>query len=135
MILDTSAVVAVLRGEPDAAAHLAAMRQADVLRISAATLVELSVVVDARRDPVVSRRLDELLDALGVVVEPFTATHAAAARHAYRDYGRGSGHAAGLNLGDCFSYALAAVTGEALLFKGADFVETDLRPALGDTSA
>ncbi|MEJ5943698.1 type II toxin-antitoxin system VapC family toxin [Pseudokineococcus basanitobsidens] len=135
MILDTSAVVAVLRGEPDAEDHLAAMSRADVLRISAATLVELSVVVDARRDPVLSRRLDELLDALDVVVEPFTATHAAVARDAYRDYGKGSGHPAGLNLGDCFSYALASVTGEALLFTGDDFGETDLRPALDETSA
>ncbi|ROP34555.1 type II toxin-antitoxin system VapC family toxin [Pseudokineococcus lusitanus] len=130
MILDTSAVVAVLRGEPDADRHLAAMEGAEVLRLSAATLVELSVVVDGRRDPVLSRRLDELLDLLGVVVEPLTSKQAALARQAYRDYGKGSGHPAGLNLGDCFTYALAAATGEALLFTGRDFAATDLRPAL-----
>lgn len=130
MILDTSAVVAVLRGEEDAHRHLAAMEGADRLRMSAATLVELTIVVDARRDPVLSRRLDELLDVLGVEVEPFDAEQAVLARRAYRDYGKGSGHAAGLNLGDCFTYALAAVSGEALLFKGDDFAATDLTAAL-----
>ncbi|WP_298990259.1 type II toxin-antitoxin system VapC family toxin [uncultured Pseudokineococcus sp.] len=134
MIVDTSAVVAVLRGEQDAHRHLAAMEGADRLRMSAATLVELAVVVDARRDPVLSRRLDELVDVLGVEVQPFTAEQAAVARRAYRDYGKGSAHAAGLNLGDCFAYALAAVTGEALLFKGDDFAATDLMAALDDAS-
>ncbi|WP_298805863.1 type II toxin-antitoxin system VapC family toxin [uncultured Pseudokineococcus sp.] len=130
MIVDTSAVVAVLRGEEDAHRHLAAMEGADRLRMSAATLVELTIVVDTRRDPVLSRRLDELLDVLGVEVEPFDAEQAVLARRAYRDYGKGSGHAAGLNLGDCFTYALAAVSGEALLFKGDDFAATDLSAAL-----
>ena len=132
MIVDTSAVVAVLREEPDAEQYLEALVDAPVVRISAATLVELSVVVDRQRDPVLSRRLDELLTAVGVVVEPFTAQHAVAARQAYRDFGKGSGHRAGLNLGDCFTYALATASGESLLSKRSDFSETDLRPALDD---
>ena len=132
MIVDTSAVVAVLREEPDAERHLQALVDAPVVRISAATLVELSVVVDGQRDPVLSRRLDEVLSAVGAIVEPFTAEHAAAARQAYRDFGKGSGHRAGLDLGDCFAYALADVSGESLLYKGADFSETDLRSALAD---
>ena len=87
-------------------------------------------MVDGARDPVISRRLDELLALYAVRVEPFTAEHAALARAAYRDYGRGSGHPAKLNLGDCSSYALARATGEPLLFKGDDFSETDLVAAL-----
>lgn len=127
---DTSALVAVLRGEDDADDHLEALASAAVNRISAATLVETTAVVDGPRDPVISRRLDELLALYDVTVEPITAAQAALARAAYRGYGRGSGHPAKLNLGDCFSYALARVTGEPLLFTGDDFTATDLRPAL-----
>lgn len=130
MILDSSAVVAILRGEEDADDHLEALASAVHNRISAATLVETTTVVDAARDPVISRRLDELLTLFDVVVEPFTAEHAVLARAAYRDYGRGSGHPAKLNLGDCCSYALAKEKGEPLLFKGDDFAVTDLRSAL-----
>jgi ribonuclease VapC len=91
--------------------------------------VELGAVIDQARDAVASRRVDELLEVAGAVIEPLTADQARIAREAFRDFGRGSGHAAGLNLGDCFAYALAKATGEALLFKGADFSATDIRPA------
>lgn len=130
MIVDTSAIVAILRGEDDAEQHMAALVDARRPRLSAATYVEAAVVVDAVGDPVLSRRFDDLLGAVGAVIEPLTAEHASIARQAYRDFGRGSGHPARLNPGDCFSYALARATDEPLLFKGADFAMTDLRPAL-----
>lgn len=130
MIVDTSAVVAVLRGEADAAIYQEALATASTVRMSAATLVETGAVIDSARDPVISRRLDELLTLLEAVVEPFTPEQATVARAAYRDFGRGSGHPAHLNLGDCFSYALARTTGETLLFKGEDFGHTDVRSAL-----
>ena len=87
-------------------------------------------MIDSARDPIASRTLDDLIDNFKIVVEPFTAEQAQIARQAYRDYGKGSGHRAQLNFGDCFSYALARVKREPLLFKGDDFVHTDVRPAL-----
>jgi ribonuclease VapC len=129
VIVDTSVLIAILRGEPEADEFIDALVSADTRRMSAPTYVETAAVVDANHDPVLSRRLDELVDAAGVEVEPFTERHASIARQAYRDFGRGSGHPARLNLGDCFSYALAAAAGEPLLFKGDDFSHTDLRPA------
>jgi ribonuclease VapC len=130
VIVDTSALVAILRREPDADDLIEALLAADTRRMSAPTYVETAAVVDANRDPVLSRRLDELIDAAALGIEPFTDQHARTARQAYRDFGRGSGHPARLNLGDCFAYALAAATQEPLLFTGDDFVHTDLRPAL-----
>ena len=131
MIIDTSAVAAILRDEPDADRYVDAIARAPERMISAATYVECAVVVDANGDPVLSRRLDDLLAAAAVTVEPFTPRQAEMARQAYRDFGRGSGHPAALNLGDCFAYALARDTGQALLFKGADFSHTDIMSALG----
>jgi ribonuclease VapC len=131
VIVDTSAVVAILRNEPEASSFIDALVQADRCRMSAATYVEASVVVDANRDPVLSRRFDDLLAAAAVQIEPLTAEQAALARQAYVDFGKGSGHPAKLNLGDCFAYALARATGEALLFQGDDFSATDLRSAIG----
>ncbi len=130
MIVDTSAVIAVLRGEPDADRHIGALSTATVARMSAATFVETAVVVDSQRDPVLSGRLDDLVSAVPITVEPLTKRQAELARQAYRDFGKGSGHPARLNLGDCFSYALARDTGEPLLFKGDDFSQTDLGMAL-----
>ena len=127
MIIDTSAIVAILLGEPEAADFIDALLDAPTARMSAATYVEAAVVVDANRDPVLSARFDELAAEIEVV--PMTRDHANAARQAYRDYGRGTGHPARLNLGDCFAYALARTSGEPLLFKGNDFVHTDLLPA------
>lgn len=130
MIVDTSALVAILRGEHDADRYLEALVDAVSVSVSVATLVEASAVVDAARDPGLSRRLDELLSAAGAEVVPFTATQAALARQAYRDFGKGSGHPAHLNLGDCFAYALTKDAGEPLLFKGDDFSHTDVVPAV-----
>jgi ribonuclease VapC len=131
VIVDTSALVAIVMGEPDAAQFAAALEAAPTCRISAGTYLELSVVIDRARDPLVSRRLDQILQEGRFVVEALTESQARIAREAYRDFGRGSGHRARLNLGDCFAYALARELGEPLLFKGDDFVHTDIESALG----
>jgi ribonuclease VapC len=130
MIIDTSAVIAILRGEPDADRYISAFSHVAEPLISAGTYLETAIVIDANRDPVLSRRLDELLDTARVRVVPVTKRQAEIARQAYRDFGNGSGHSAGLNLGDCFAYALACDSGEPLLFKGEDFTETDVMSAL-----
>jgi ribonuclease VapC len=130
VIVDTSALIAILRDEPEAAACAAAIEAAPHRRISAANFVEAAIVIDAARDPVASRRFDELLNEAQLIVESVTEVHARIAREAYRDFGRGSGHPARLNFGDCFAYALARARGEPLLFKGDDFSPTDISPAL-----
>ncbi len=129
MIVDSSAIVAILYDEPERAHFNDLIEASEVVRISAATLVEASVVVDSLNDPILTRKLDELIRFGGFVIEPFTVEQASIAREAYADFGKGSGHPAGLNLGDCFSYALAYATGEPLLFKGDDFRHTDVCPA------
>ena len=129
MILDTSAVVAILRVEPDALEYASAIEGALIRRISAANYLEVCLVIDGRRDPVASREVDEFFTQAKVVIEPVTEEQARIARWAYRDFGRGSGHPANLNFGDCFAYALAKTSGEPLLFKGADFPHTDVRIA------
>lgn len=134
MIVDTSALLAILRDEPAAPACALAIENAPALRISAASFLEAAVVIDASRDPIASRRLDDLLHAAAFVIEPVTEQQARIGREAYRDFGRGSGHPAQLNFGDCFSYALARVAGEPLLFKGRDFIHTDVESALNDAS-
>ena len=130
MIVDTSALLAILRDEPDALAYAQAIEAAAVRRISAGTLLETAIVIDASGDPVASRKLDELVRVAGIVVVPFTEEHLRIGRQAYRGFGKGRGHPAQLNFGDCFAYALAISTGEPLLFKGSDFGRTDVRPAL-----
>ncbi len=130
MIVDTSAFIAILRGEPDADRYVDALARAAEPLVSAGTYVETAIVVDASRDPVLSGRLDDLLGVTGVKVEPLTKRHADIARRAYRDFGRGSGHPAGLNLGDCFAYALSRAAGKPLLYKGDDFGRTDVLAAL-----
>lgn len=133
MIVDTSALVAILRLEDDGRLYERAIEQSPVNRISAGTFLEVSIVIDRARDPLISRRLDEFLAVAAFVVEPVTESQARIAREAYRDFGKGSGHRAGLNYGDCFAYALARDLNEPLLFKGDDFVHTDIpyvgRPA------
>jgi ribonuclease VapC len=106
------------------------MEGAEVVRISAATYFETSIVIDAYRIPKLSSRLDEFFQQPEIVIEPVTVDQARIARQAYRDYGKGSGHPAQLNFGDCFSYALARDKREPILFKGDDFSHTDLRSAL-----
>lgn len=130
MIVDTSAIVAVLRAEPGWERFDEALRADPDPQMSAATYTELGVVVDRLEDPVISRRLDSLLTAWGITIVAFNADQARIARRAYADFGRGSGHRAGLNLGDCFTYALTAECGEPLLFKGEDFTHTDIQSAL-----
>ncbi len=133
MIIDTSALISILRAEDDAGDMARAIEKAQVRRISAANFVETAVVIDASRDPVASRRFDELVEAAELSVEAVTFDQARIARDAYRDFGKGSGHKARLNFGDCFAYALAKTAGEALLFKGDDFGYTDVTPALPDS--
>jgi ribonuclease VapC len=127
MILDTSAIVAVLQDEPEAESFALAVERNRPVRISAANWLEAAVVVDGNRSPALSRRFDEFMLQAGVEIEPVTARQAELAREAYRAYGRGSGHPAHLNFGDCFAYALAMERDEALLFKGKDFANTDVR--------
>lgn len=98
--------------------------------MSAGTFLECSIVIDGRRDPLFSREFDEFMNRFEIEVVPVDVDQARVAREAYRDYGRGSGHPAKLNFGDCFAYALASVTDEPLLYKGDDFVHTDIRSAL-----
>jgi len=130
VIVDTSALIAILRDEQDAATFAEAIAAAATVRMSAANYVELGAVIDSARDPVASRRVDELLNVAGIGIEPVTRAQARRARDAYRDFGKGSGHRAALNFGDCFAYALATDLGEPLLFKGTDFAQTDVESAL-----
>lgn len=131
MILDTSAVIAILRDEPEALRFAQAIQDAGQRRISAVNYVEAAAVIDGSRDPVASRRFDDLLREAKVTIEPVTQVQAKIARDAYRDFGKGSGHPARLNFGDCFAYALTKVIGEPLLFKGDDFSHTDIASVLG----
>lgn len=130
MILDASAIIAILRNEPEALDFLHAMAEARICRVSAVSYVETAAVVDGSRDPIASRRFDDLFREGEFVIEPVTEAQARIAREAYRDFGKGSGHPAKLNLGNCFSYALAKAKGESILFKGEDFSHTDLSPAI-----
>ncbi len=130
MIVDTSALIAILSDEEDAMVYTTAIANATVSRISAANYVETAAVIDASRDPIASRRFDDLLREARVVIEPVTEAQARIAREAFRDFGRGSGHPARLNIGDCFAYALARARNERLLFKGEDFSHTDITPAV-----
>jgi ribonuclease VapC len=129
MIVDSSALIAILRSEPEASAYAQTIESAGLRRISATSYVEVGAVIDRAGDAIASRRVDELLNVAGIEIEAVTAGQAHLAREAYRDFGKGSGHAAGLNFGDCFSYALAKATGEPLLFKGDDFQHTDVAAA------
>ena len=118
MIIDTSALIAILRDEPDAAAYAAAIEAAAHCRMSAASFLEAAIVIDGSRDPVASRRFDDLANEARLVIEAVTEAQARIGREAYRDFGRGSGHPARLNFGDCFAYALARMTGEPLAVQG-----------------
>jgi ribonuclease VapC len=129
VIVDSSALIAILRDEGDADDFVAALAQSARSRMSAANYLEAAVVTDANRDPVLSGRFDDLVRESNLVIEAVTADHARIARRAYRDFGKGSGHPAGLSFGDCFAYALAKAADDELLFKGDDFGHTDIRPA------
>lgn len=129
MILDTSAVVAIVTGEPGAAELEEAILAADAVRMSAATLVELNAVLGRRLSPQAFRRVQRLLAVWQVEVVAFDAEHAEIASRGYADFGRGSAHPAKLNLGDCFAYGLAIARDEPLLFTGKDFTHTDVESA------
>ena len=128
MIVDTSALVAVILGEPDAERYLDAMAAADELSVSAASLVEALIVVEAKQGPEASDDLQALLAELEARVEPLDESQAILASRAWRRFGKGR-HPAGLDLGDTFAYALATATGRPLLYKGADFDATDVAKA------
>jgi len=128
VVIDTSALIAVLLGEPEAEA--VAALEASIVVVPAATLVEAGIVAESRLGPDGALDLTTLLEEAEVAVEPFTQGDARAALDARRRFGNGR-HPAGLNLGDCFAYAVAARRGDSLLFVGDDFAQTDVRPALG----
>ncbi len=131
MVVDTSVLVAIVFGEPDAEEFKAALRSSapGSITMSAVTAVEAAMVVEARHGADGARDLEALISTLSIRIEPVDGTQAGAAQEAWRRFGKGR-HAAGLNLGDLFSYALARTTGEPLLFKGEDFSRTDVRSAL-----
>lgn len=129
MILDSSALVAILAGEPGAESFIQAISRAQRCRMSAGTFLELSIVLESQFAVEVLHQCDALFRRVGIVIEPVTIEQAHLARQAFHDFGKGR-HPAGLNFGDCFGYALAKHTGEPLLFKGNDFSKTDVLSAL-----
>lgn len=127
MIVDSSAVVAIVADEPEAQELLQLMRDADSLGMATPTALELTMVLGADR---IDRAMD-LLRQMGVRLVDFSSQHLTVAQHAFATYGRGSGSRAKLNFGDCMSYAVAKVANEPLLFKGDDFTHTDIDSARG----
>jgi len=127
MVLDTSALLVILLDEPESPAFRQAIEQDPVRLLSAASLLETAVVVEARFGEAGGRELDLLLHKAEIQVVGFDADQAELAREAWRRFGRGR-HPAGLNFGDCFAYALSEVSGEPLLYKGGDFSLTDVSP-------
>lgn len=130
MIVDSSAILAILLKEPHGDACLQALIVAPVKRMSAANLLEAAIVVDRLPERRYAAVFDGLIADLNIIIEPVTAQQAQIGREARQRYGRGSRHRAHLNFGDCFAYALARVYDESLLFVGNDFIHTDLTPAL-----
>ena len=131
MILDTSAVLAILFDESDADLYREAVADDEARLMSTANFVEAGIrLVHGRQSPIPYRQLDVLAKAIDLSLEPATADQAHLAIEAYRDFGKGSGHPAQLNFGDCFAYALAKASGHPLLFKGDDFVQTDVQGVL-----
>jgi len=129
MILDTSALAAIFFGEPEAALYTQLIHEADRCRISAPNFLELSIIIESQIGPDAGRQCDAFFRRAGIIIEAFTVEQAYLARQAFLDFGKAR-HPAGLNFGDCFSYALAKITGEPLLFKGEDFKKTDITPVL-----
>jgi ribonuclease VapC len=131
MIVDSSAVVAILKPENEGPQFRQCLLSAvGQISISAANYFESAVVIDSNRNDALSERLDGLISDFGIAITPVTQEQMLIARQAYRQFGKGSGHPAKLNFGDCFAYALAKETGQPLLFKGNDFAQTDLTSAL-----
>jgi len=128
VILDTSALVAILLEEPEAEDFARLILEADICRLSVANHLELSMVLERQARPEATRQAEAFLRAAAIVEEPVTLQRGILARQAFYDFGRGR-HGARLNFGDCFAYALAKAMGEALLFKGRDFARTDVQVA------
>ena len=126
MVIDTSAVMAILLGEPEAAPFAAAIEADPTRLMSAATAFEAALLIETRKGPSGGREFDLLMHRAQIDLVPFTAEQFDAARDVWRRFGKGR-HAAGLNLGDCISYSLAATSGEPLLFKGDDFGLTNVQ--------
>ena len=126
MVVDTSAIIAILEYEVEADQFAEAIQTDPVRFISAATLLECAIVIEARHGQAGGDKLDQMLHIANIQVEPVTAEQITAARLAFRTYGKGR-HPAALNFGDCFSYALAKIMDQPLLFKGNDFSQTDVR--------
>lgn len=129
MVIDSSVLIAILSAEADSEKYEAAIDEDSIRIVSAATVLETAIVVENRLGEAGGRELDTLLYRVPIQIVDVTAEQIEVARYAYRKYGKGR-HRAGLNFGDCFSYALSKVSGEPLLFKGEDFAETDVRAAL-----
>ena len=129
MVLDTSAIIAILRNEADADVYRGALERAESLRIGAPTLLECEIVARQALGDEGATDLDNFLTALDVHVEPFGRLEADYARYAYRHFGKGR-HPAGLNFGDCLTFATAVAKNEPLLFKGDDFTQTNITSAL-----
>jgi ribonuclease VapC len=129
MVLDTSALLALLLDEPDAEAFRVAVEEDTTRLVSAATLLETAVVIEARKGEAGGRELDLLIHKAGIDIVAVDGDQISEARRAYRRFGKGR-HDAGLNFGDLFAYALTRTTGEPLLFKGSDFSKTDVRRVL-----
>lgn len=132
MIVDSSALLAILFAEPDAVVFANAIEKAGSRRLSAANWLETAIRIDRGGGPLARGAFDDLVREAALVIEPVTEEQVRIARTAYGAFGKGTGHPAGLNSGDCFAYALSKLTGEPLLFKGDDFDRTDLRPAIVD---
>lgn len=128
MLIDTSALVAIAFREPERDDFIRKIVTASERRMSVISLLEATTVIEGRRSSLTSQTLDDLLKRLNIELEPVSIEQAEVARRAWRTYGKGR-HPAGLNFGDCFTYALASTTGEPLLFKGEDFGLTDLETA------
>ena len=129
LIVDSSALVAVILREPDEDIYAHAILQEVSPKMSAANWLEAAMIIDSRKLPSGRIRLEEVVANFRIEILPVTQAIAERARQAHREFGRGN-HPAKLNYGDCFAYATAALTGEALLFKGRDFSQTDIEPAL-----
>lgn len=130
MIVDSSAIIAILTGEDDAETFADLINAEDDVAISAVTYVECAMVMSRFDDPVMRGLVDELIREEGIEVVAFDHAQGLIAVRAFSDFGKGSGHGAGLNFGDCMSYALAKVRRQPLLFKGDDFAQTDLMSAM-----
>jgi ribonuclease VapC len=127
MVIDTSAILAWLKHEPERERIVGALEANPVCRISAVSLLEAHIVVRAREHPTMVGKLQRFLEEIGAVVMPFDERQARLADAAFIRYGKGQGHPAQLNFGDCAVYALAASLGEPLLFVGNDFAQTDIQ--------